>query len=524
MSTTAAPAKDQHLALMHEMGADQYDPMPPDQYLAKLNEEQTLTPRGQQLLAWIQKGCIRLKPGAPRGGRSAYATVDGKRPLRFSDAAAHFGWDMPAVSRVFGEIQAKGYATKDDSGRIRLCGTVTLAKPPEIDPTLAKPKAKITIPDYVRQQFDANPRGREAETAYVRTMELINTINAEAIAGSRAWGEKFLAAVMAYYDVKLRRHTDGEDPEKDASRKVQVNILEMSVQDFLAGIIKEAEQEEEKPVQTTEDTLYSAKTAPVQESYPYSSENREYRVSKSDPEAESHFSCEDSLPYQQEAEAIEPEKNAEPEAAEPPAEENQTLPVDENSKPAAEENNTVVAYVESYFEQPLTPTLREQWANFAHEAEVPSTSAVRFLMEKTAEKERKSYELEGPRALLQFARVDIKRWKKTNRAFIARDFEREEARNRATGPAEPEPQEHPAEALMRTFEISQQLLELVPNHKEAARTRERLAADREKLEQELARLLDRVAADPEHPTSDQDRGIIERLKALLTTKANGAAG
>lgn len=512
-ATTAAPqTKEDFGALMSAMGGDQWDPFPPGQYLAFLDPKVQLSPRGRNALAWLQSNCLRPK----RKGRTPYATDERGKSLRLKDLGVFFSWDPPATTRVWKEIEDADFAHKDEKGWLWLHA--------EPNPTGKSTRKEVDkdplnadrLPKYVIEQIRDYPEERRRRIArmWQKLDELETDAIADAVFAVRDQYADRRAAILAQEGVSLRRHAStAEDEAKREIRRAMVHLPELSVQVFFDTL-------EEQPVQPIESTVYTEENDDVQDGYPYSLKEKEFKVSSEDAGTESGLTCEDSPTPQDEAEAIETQDEGEPEAAPPQEQKNAKLPVEKKTPEAAGENNTVVAFVENYFGEALNPTLRAEWAGVAAEADVSPTSVVRFLMEKTAEKETKAYDGFGPKGLLQFTRLDLKRWKKTHRAFIARDLEREQAQERTTAPPAPRsPQEHPIEALIRSFEINSQFLEMFPTHRDAPRTRQLFAADREKLEQELGNLLNRV-----HTATDDERALMQRLKTLLSTKAEGAAG
>ncbi len=62
-----------HTQLMQAMGAKSFDPIPPDQYLYFLDEDETAE---QRLLAWLRSKTIRGR----RSGPTAYAHDERGRP------------------------------------------------------------------------------------------------------------------------------------------------------------------------------------------------------------------------------------------------------------------------------------------------------------------------------------------------------------------------------------------------------------------------------------------------------------
>jgi hypothetical protein len=122
----AEAERQSHIELMREMGATEYDPIAPDQYLFRLDPAMKLSPLAHQLHTWILWTSIHVrKPG----GRTAFAAWGGRR-LGLTDASHDLGHDLPAISKAFNhELLSKGLVRVDEKKRIYPCGKVEFQRP-----------------------------------------------------------------------------------------------------------------------------------------------------------------------------------------------------------------------------------------------------------------------------------------------------------------------------------------------------------------------------------------------------------
>jgi hypothetical protein len=553
----AAPqTREDFLALVVAMGGDRekgFDPFPPDQYTAFLDQDLQLSPRGHNLLALIRFRCLRPK----KGGRTPYATDERGRPLQKKQVAEFFGWDLPAVSKIWRELEEK-QLVKEKDGKLWLNGTVPQAQVTGEAATGGRRRKAPTLPRYVRDQIQKLPpdQARRAERAFFLGMQVINDFSTDAMYLARSRGEEYMGELMAPFGIKLRRH----EPDEEEANTRRAPLVELSAKLSVQDLFQRLETE---PVQAIESTVYSENNGSVQSPYPYSSKDKaDNKVSSGEAAAPEALSCEDSLTHNEEAEAIENTEDGEPGADETaPA---KTLPVDEEGTRPTREESPAVAFVQKFWNKPLSDQLRAEFENLAPKFGISQMAVARFLLDKMEEKIRVSYFVDGPPALLNFAHSDLPGWIKQNRAYVARTAEREAPAAVPAAPVDPAENlanlerliaENPAhnqieEWRQEAAELRRQLgdqapppYEPEPPENELERLQAHLAelpagehanlrhvlknkirGIRDVLAAELAAALDFVAANPEDPTSDRARERIAKLKTLLTTKANGAAG
>lgn len=528
-----------NLELMRRMGADSFDPMPPDQYLAPMKYEEAaeIPPSARKLLSWVQNWTIRGR----RGGRSEYAQ-DGRKMLRLTDAAKFFGWSMEFVSKTWAQLEDAGFVLKDAQDRLMLCGTVTprpKIERAQIDPeelasmSEEEKRCAVLLPKYAWIEFQHLDRPARARAAveYVHTHEYCQRVIREAIAGARLWTDEYRAAVLKKYGITLRKH---EDDQPAAEKVVSIQVsppvpVELTVQNL----------ETPTPVQTTEPLT-------VTESYPYETDKVQDRVSKyeEEPPAEEGFTCSDLPTHSQAQEHENPEAPA-PEAAEPL--EVQNLPVERESTPAAV--TPVIALAEELC-GPLTPKLRQGFDALAPANHLTPEASARYVMQKWEELRKRNYKLTSAGAFLEFCQRDIKLWINQNHAILTRKTSQEPP---PPPPAVMEPPEElpgqpeatetewtpaqiqePPAALLANLESQIADMEtwleqhaggepfrVIPARNELKKVKARYAAVRDRIEQDFTAALLWMES---HPDDDDTRAKMLGLKRLLETKANGAAG
>lgn len=527
MSAPAAvQTKEDFLALIVAMGGERekgFDPFPPDQYTAFLDQDLQLSPRGHNLLALIRFRCLRPK----KGGRTPYATDERGRPLQKKQVAEFFGWDLPAVSKIWKELEEK-QLVKEKDGKLWLNGTV-----PQVqnitgeEATGGRRRKAPTLPRYVRDQIQKLPpdQARRAERAFFLGMQVLNDLNADAMYLARAVGEEALAAMLAPFGITLRRH----EPDEEEAKQRRAPLVEVSSKLSVQDLFKRLDDE---PVQAIESTLYTENNLSAQSPYPYSTKDKATdKVSKCETEAPEPLSCEDLPTPQVEAEAIETQNAREPEAAEPPAEKTRSVEGMSTQKPA--DASAIVAYVEKLFGKNQSPVILRKFAALANENNTSPANVIRFLMFKMEEIITRRYPLRSAGAFLDFAQRDLPGWLTLNRRELGHSERRE-------APAPPPAVMPPAEELTSL----ERFLCEIPGHLDADATRARIAELREQLgdeapapyqpptiEDEIARLEAgvREALDTRGPDAILDpmvkhcRKRIRELKQELG-KAAGAAG
>ncbi|MGH9343138.1 MAG: hypothetical protein ACRD19_05190 [Terriglobia bacterium] len=274
--------RDENLALVRQMGADWYDPIPTEQYACFEDPEFTLTDRGHRMLACRRSHTSRAR----KGGRTPYATKDGKM-LKRPRLGALLGWDESATNKVWKELVEHGLVREDEKGRLWLCGRVSWQKKeddeylPADDPYIDSLWEKFCtdyFPSYLATQFQQlskNERPRlhpdiEAWEAYEKQ------VVAGAVAAAREAVQQRRDEYLAKtYRVKVRRFE--RKPEEGAPKPVvQLSLLwepELSVQNS-----------EPKSVQGAKAGLYKVENGNVQTTL-----NKEIRLIKQSnlPESES---------------------------------------------------------------------------------------------------------------------------------------------------------------------------------------------------------------------------------------------
>jgi hypothetical protein len=497
------------LELMQEMGAESFDPIPPEQYLCFLDKDIRITPSAQEALAWMRKWTIRGRTG----GRSSYASDGPKRPLRLKDMAAELDWKAPFASRIWAELEDAGLVRKDDKERLYLCGRVKPRRKLNAADADADDYEGMTeyerfccerLPHYVWKQFkrlDPESR-RNASVEYYEADAYIRRVRADAVGQVRDWEEEYLARLFAKYGITLRRHeeaTTQDEPETPRRFKVALDVRpaeELTVQNFSAD-----------PVQDISDTQYSTSAETVRDSYPYETEiDRDDRVSKCEPEAESSLSCEDLPTPQIEEETPTPAPAPEPEPAATETQAAKPFSVEgESTRPTAKATGPIAAYVETLFGKGQSPVILMKFETLAAEFQITPEAVTRFLLEKVEDKIQNNYPIKSAGALLQFAREDMPGWIAQNRRELSHGA-RQEAPALISDPTPP------AEEL-RDLEIW--LCER-PNHPDIDYTRDRIAKLR-------AQLGDAAPPPYRPPTPAEEIARLEaELKEYLLRKPTGA--
>lgn len=579
MSAAAVATGDKNLALILEMGGDReqgYDPIPPDQYLAFLDDEIQLSPSGQKGLAWMRKWTLRAK----RCGRTSYAASDGRRPLKLSDMATECRFTAPQASKVWRELEEAGFVRRDDTDRLCLNGRVRPRRKSSEDEEMSEAEKFCTdnLPRYLYEQFQQLPENvyDRATLAYFNAVKYLKRLKADAIAGARDVEEEYLATVLAMFGITFRRHEREEiaeellPEEKRPVVKVKFEAIapppvpeKLSVQNFST-----------EPVQATNPTPYNVENEPVQGSQPYIEKYIPHRVSKCEDTGAPEAISGDDLPtLEARIPETETQTPSEPAAAEPIEE--KTLPVESGkrtteakrtaSSPSASKTGEAVAFVEKMFGKSAlnSPEIRSGFDNLAPENGITQGAAARYLFQKWEELLQRNYKIRSAGAFLQFAQSDIRPWIAQNGDVLARSAERE------ARPAAATPQETPAEALANL----ERLCVDMPTHpqaeqwrREAAELRKQLGAGapppyqptspedelakleeqfaelpagehpsirramkariigvRDLLASELAAALDFTAQHPDDPKSDQARARIEKLRSILSNKKAAGA-
>lgn len=522
MSAAANPTvKDPNLQLIIEMGGDRalgWDPVPPAQLLAPLTHDATLSPSAQKLHAKMFEKTVRFKQG---GRRTPYAS-DGKRPLKLKDLAEELGWEMPKTSKVWAELEAAGYVSRKE-GLLCLNGTVIPTKAHVLEPDTPEVTEETLDafldmqPSHIREQYLAlEPHDRyEALRVDYDAEGHIKLVFADAAYGAREYA-------FDYRDYALRRwniHTRKDDGTKKKKRRiVKIIVLELPDDDEapeeLPVQTTHALTEESKkfpvqetpedhshaqkfpvqetpeiPVQTAKPMLYNVKTESVQDSHPYVTENREYRVSKYEDAGTEDATAAADLPTSTLTETPQTptaEQNAAPLSFETLAA-SKTLSVDKvKSTPEA---HPVLRTVGKYFGKVTNAKLRSQFLQLADENEIPSEAVARFLTEKMNEKIGKGEKVFSAGALLQYARSDIRGWISQNRPYLARIAEQEE---RQAAPAPSRPPES-VEPILDPAELQEQLQACEHLAAQRPEYREMFLQRAEELRKQLGKLANRAA-------------------------------
>src|SRR5437868_461698 len=89
--------------LMKRMGADSFNPAPPDQ--TRWPSEQPGVDPEHMLWSFIYEHTLAFSSGRPR---SEYAIDDGGRPVTIHDAAKHFGWEISNARRTMKRLVLRG--------------------------------------------------------------------------------------------------------------------------------------------------------------------------------------------------------------------------------------------------------------------------------------------------------------------------------------------------------------------------------------------------------------------------------
>ncbi len=241
---------DKNLELVRGMGADWYDPIPPDQHGCFLDPEFTLTPRGHRLLACLRSHTIRAK----KGGRTPYAQ-EGRRTLYLKDLAAELDWDMAATLKVWAELEDHGLARRDDKQRLWLCGKVNpkRRKNGEIVEGVLDEEQEWqkfctdNFPTYLAKQFQQlSKTDRASAHTDVEAWEgYEKRAAAEAMAAAREQVQKLRDQHFAErYQIKMRRFERKMSPDAPPRPEpiVELSLLrtpKLSVQDFSANSVQD---------------------------------------------------------------------------------------------------------------------------------------------------------------------------------------------------------------------------------------------------------------------------------------------
>lgn len=264
MSSGNGNTEHANTELMRAMGSKKgSDPIPPDQYLCFLTSKDP----EQQFLAWVRSKTIRHKH------RSPHCVDERGHPLSLSHAAADLRWSLSYASRICSSLKAKGLVDKDEAGKIYLCGSV---------PPLKEELQKFctgNLPEYILKQINnfTPVKRAEFERKYAAIHTFCDDINAEVIAAGRAATAPFEARLFAEFEIKKRKHKNGDGEETAGTPKssvqgtpkcsVQLTLLaepDFGVQETKGVAGNFGVQETKDSVQAAEASVYSGSNGGVQ--------------------------------------------------------------------------------------------------------------------------------------------------------------------------------------------------------------------------------------------------------------------
>lgn len=379
-----AAARPDHAALMRAMGSPDgaWNPLPPDQHLlfARCRELQ-MTRQQMQAVAWVHLYTVdRYKGGERQQARTPQTHDDERGDLTLKHMAEYFGWDLSNAAKVAESVEELGFFRRDAKGVFWLNATVKPARRTKSETSerggLYKP-----LPDYL----DAHIKGlsKNERESFVQEWYAAETWHDHALAQAKvaiyertvARKRELCRRVGADLKTGGGRPRDDEQPEI-----VQLTfVLEPGAHGFVRtsepdGFVETSDATSDKP---------AAEFVRGNVSLLGFTETTENRVS---------------------------------EYAEPPGEaaENTHSPTLEDPKTPPQKGSAadpVLRTVEQNF-GPLAPTdeLREAFAELPEHFGIPAESVCCAILDKLAEKRRKRYVIESPRALYDFVRAALPTW------------------------------------------------------------------------------------------------------------------
>lgn len=270
--------RQSHIELMREMGATEYDPLMPDQYLFRLDPAMKLSSVAQQLHAWLLWMTVHLhKPG----GRTAFAAW-ADRPLGLKDAAHDLGHDLPAISKAWRELEEKRVARRDEKKRLYPCGKVNFKRLTHRESAKklnGEEKVKLfvqtTYAPYIAKRLEQLSESERNSfiARHARVEQAEDEAIAEVTAQVRASFAPVRKALLATIAVKpreleKRRHkTERRVPELKVSLQLELPKFEF--------VQTTSEQQNGHSVQSEKPGLHKPENGSAQTPHPYRTEKSE---------------------------------------------------------------------------------------------------------------------------------------------------------------------------------------------------------------------------------------------------------
>jgi hypothetical protein len=382
-----------HIELLRAMGATEYDPIAPDQYLFRLDPAMKLSTVANQLHAWLLWMTIHSKPG----GRTDFAAWGG-RPLGLKEASQDLGHDLAAISKAWHELEAKGIARRDEKKRLYPCGKIDfkrLTHGEKRKTTGGETKEKLfvqtTYPNYIYkhlQQLNETDQ-KKFEDRCQRLEAAEDEAIAEATARIReafASPRKALLAMIGLKPIELEKRRD-KNPKREPQLEISLQ-LEFPEFDFVQTT---GGGRNGHFVQSEKVGLYNPENGFVQSGHPYLAEESEESEKVSEwprPQAE------------------EPNPNRPPPAT--PLTQNpfpEVEPVDRLQDP-----DPVIDYVQHRFGHKLDREMRAKYSALAKQFQIPAYSVSQFVAWICDKKESARYSIDNPGALFGWVRQDLPNW------------------------------------------------------------------------------------------------------------------
>lgn len=259
-----------HLKLMREMGASSYDPTPPDQNLCFLKPEVRLSDRGHRAHSWLKWKTIH-----PDHHRRRWARAHDRRgDLRLKHLAADLDWDLPAASKVWGELEREGLARRDEAGRLWMCGKVTRTE--ERTESEENPHELFVqkLPEGLRLYFESLEKSvrDSAEARYFAAVRYTQQLEADAMAAARAAGHAVLDGVLN--EIGYQGEKGHGRPRVSRELLLEVSVAS-SLDDYQQRLF----------VQNGNGHLHETENGSVHSAHPYPlSEGQSVKVSESESE------------------------------------------------------------------------------------------------------------------------------------------------------------------------------------------------------------------------------------------------
>jgi hypothetical protein len=221
--------------LMKRIGAKRWDPIPPDQYLWMMGEDQTSPDVRWQ--GWVLAHTIAWP------NRSPYAVNKEGQEQHIEHAAADLGWEIHNARTYCRRGAERGFTRMgteaEGSRRIYLCGTVRQIKPAVPDAAKAAGVWPNPYPAYICKQINELPETDRAilKAEDERLQQIQGAIHAEMLAAERIVFDQQHDSLFQRFRIDQIRqiHKSSMEPAELAARHSRISLIVPAVEKAIEG-------------------------------------------------------------------------------------------------------------------------------------------------------------------------------------------------------------------------------------------------------------------------------------------------